>query len=618
VQNLVQELQRRNVFRVGIAYLALAWLVIQITDVAVPALKLPEVLHSIVFYIGLVGFPFALFFAWAFELTPGGIKRSEEVEEQDSIRPATGRSLERVALLFAVGALVFVVWDAYLEPKPAATPVAEPVATEAPIQEAIRPKEPKSIAVLPFVNMSDDKDYFADGLSEELLNLLAKIPGLQVTGRTSSFAFKGKNIDLREVGSTLGVSTILEGSVRRAGNTIRVTAQLINVEDGFHIWSQTYDRDMTDIFAIQDEIAGHITRSLEIHLDAGSGRSELPTDNLEAYALYLEAKPRIGIPDQLHEAEEMLNRATALDPDFVEAWIDLDQVVHNQSAYGLRSKTDIAPLTEHYHQMMYTLAPDHPATITTRGGLQSLKEKWGWAHFFDFLRGAIEDHPEYSRSYDWLSHTSLRLGQYKQVIEVTDALAERDPLFFEIGSERGMALFSLGRDAESQETLVRFGDTVGFSHIRTSLALINLRLGDPDTADKLLREYSEGRAVEPGELQQMLEALMDPARREATLDSDLWREHFAMPAASVERNRGLAYIFLNDPKFWPVFQQIAESGEIDSQLLTFLMGTYRLHDLMETDEYRQLAEASGFDDYWREESPPDFCALGHQSWTCEL
>ena len=277
---LFDELKRRNVFRVGIAYLVLGWVVLQAADVIFPILQFPDWTISFVAVLAILGFPLALFFAWAFELTPEGLKRDHEVDRSESIAHVTGRKLDFAIIGLLVVALGFVVWDSYLS-EPGEVVVTETPAETVettPVEDA--PTATASIAVLPFVNMSADKDqeYFSDGISEELLNLLARVPGLKVAGRTSSFAFRGKDTDLREIGAALNVSTLLEGSVRKSGNTLRITAQLINVADGFHLWSDSYDRELTDVFAIQDEISAAIVQALKTKLGLGSLVAAAPSE----------------------------------------------------------------------------------------------------------------------------------------------------------------------------------------------------------------------------------------------------------------------------------------------------------------------------------------------------
>ncbi|MDX2427092.1 MAG: hypothetical protein QNK22_00185, partial [Xanthomonadales bacterium] len=260
------ELRRRNVFRVGIAYAIVAWLLLQVSDTLVPALHLPEWFNSGVVFVLIIGFPIAMIFAWAFEMTPEGIKKEKDVDRSQSMTTVTGQKLNNAIIGILVLALAYFVIDKFLlQPKISAersVAVEQASETDEPIEQ--------SIAVLPFVDLSanNDNEYFSDGLTEELLNILANIKELRVAGRTSSFAFKGKDEDLRSIGEKLNVVSILEGSVRKDDkrNRVRITAQLVNVENGFHLWSETYDRDLNDIFAIQDEIAHEVARALRITL----------------------------------------------------------------------------------------------------------------------------------------------------------------------------------------------------------------------------------------------------------------------------------------------------------------------------------------------------------------
>ncbi len=315
MRELIREIKRRNVFKVALVYIIAGWLTMQVVDVMFPALNLPEWLVSAVAAFLLIGFPFALIFAWAFEMTPDGLKREKDVDRSESITPQTGHKLNRTALIIltiAVGFLLFdeivLHRDSTIGEEPAAIVEAKP-----------------SIAVLPFVNMSDDPDneYFSDGLSEELLNVLAKIPQLHVAGRTSSFKFKGTNEDLRIIGEALNVAHVLEGSVRKSGDRLRITAQLIDTTNGYHLWSENYDRTLTDIFAIQDEIAGHVVESLKVHLlGAEVAVADQGTDSVEAYNEYLRGVYLLERTSEENLAAAMaaFEEAIRLDPGFARAY----------------------------------------------------------------------------------------------------------------------------------------------------------------------------------------------------------------------------------------------------------------------------------------------------------
>src|SRR6266581_7728973 len=237
-RNFFAELKRRNVYKVAVGYAVVGWLLIQVATQVFPFFEIPNWGVRLAVLLIVVGFPIALVIAWAFELTPGGIKRTE-VAEGAAAQPAKNRTWIYVVIIAAVLSVGLFFIGRYTAPKRAMT---------SGLPE-------KSIAVLPFVNMSSDREneYFVDGLTEEILNRLAQISGLRVPGRTSSFAFKGKNTDLRQIGTELGVAHVLEGSVRKSGEHLRITAQLVRTADGFHLWSQNFDRKLNDIFTIQDE-----------------------------------------------------------------------------------------------------------------------------------------------------------------------------------------------------------------------------------------------------------------------------------------------------------------------------------------------------------------------------
>lgn len=418
------ELKRRNVFRVGAAYVVLGWVVIQVTDTVAPALGLPDWTLALVTWIGIVGFPFALLLAWAFELTPEGIKREHEVDRSQSITHVTGRKLDFAIIGLLVVALGFVVWDSYLsEP-------GEVVATEIPAESAEpAPVEqtPASIAVLPFVDMSADKDqeYFSDGISEELLNLLARVPGLKVAGRTSSFAFKGENTDLREIGAMLNVSTLLEGSVRKSGNTLRITAQLINVADGFHLWSDTYDRELTDVFAIQDEIAAAVVEQLKIKL-LGTAPKAQRVDP-EAYALFLRANQlysRYG--HDFDQSIVLYQQALAIEPNFAAAWSAMADAYIDQTFLGRIPTPEGIGQARDAANKALTIDPEHAPAHSTLGWIANRYDNDLTAaarHYEQALALAPAD--------TWILQSAASfaavLGQVESSIALVEFLVTRDP-----------------------------------------------------------------------------------------------------------------------------------------------------------------------------------------------
>ena len=331
-----EELKRRNVFRVGIAYAVLAWVVIEVTGTVAPALNLPGWTLALVTWFGIIGFPFALVFAWAFELTPEGIKREHEVDRSQSVTHITGRKLDFAIIGLLVVALGYFAYDKFvLDPaRDAARVVAttEAVNSEAIEQTVQAPETDNSIAVLPFVNMSDDasNEYFSDGISEELLNLLARIPQLRVIARTSSFSYKGKNIPIAEIARDLNVDHVLEGSVRKSGNQVRITVQLVRANDSSHLWSESYDRTLDNIFAIQDEIAAAVVAQLKVTL-LGAVPTVRETDPA-VYALFLQARFMAyqGTPEAWEQSLALYEQVLEIDPDYAAAWVGLAALITNQ------------------------------------------------------------------------------------------------------------------------------------------------------------------------------------------------------------------------------------------------------------------------------------------------
>ena len=320
MSGLFNELKRRNVVRVGVAYVLVAWLLAQVAELALDSFDAPGwVIKSVLLLLAL-GLPVALFFAWAFELTPEGLKKEKDVDRSQSITRKTGHKLNTLIIGVLIVAVGMLLADKFMLPS------------------ADTSSDINSIAVLPFVDMSPAKDqeYFTDGLTENLLHALAQIRELKVAGRTSSFAFKGLNTDLRDIGEQLNVSSILEGSVQKAGTRIRITAQLINVEDGYHLWSKTFDRELTDIFSVQDEIAGAVADALRMSLLGEGTVTKTTTENFEAYNAYLLGLSYFnkGTNEDWDLAIEQFQLALEKDSDMALAWAGLSQAISLRTGFS--------------------------------------------------------------------------------------------------------------------------------------------------------------------------------------------------------------------------------------------------------------------------------------------
>ena len=260
--SLFSELKRRNVLRVAIAYLAITWLIIQVIETLFPIFGLSDELIRLLVILLAIGFPLILIFSWLYELTPEGVMTAEAADAAGYIKPAAfGRHIDFVIIALLVVSVGWLVYERERGPQAAEN----------------------SIAVLPFVNMSHDpeQEYFSDGVAEEILNMLAQVQGLKVTARTSSFQFKGQTLDVPLIGKQLNVAAVLEGSVRKAGDVLRISAQLVSTTDGFQLWSRTYDRRLDDVFAIQDEIAASIVEEMKVQLSLAP-ESAVPTENRAA------------------------------------------------------------------------------------------------------------------------------------------------------------------------------------------------------------------------------------------------------------------------------------------------------------------------------------------------
>ncbi len=393
--SFIKELRRRNVIRMAGLYLLGAWLVTQVAATLLPVFEAPAWVMKVLVSVLSIGFFFAVVFAWVFELTPAGLKRDQDVLPGESIAPKTAQRMNRMIIAVLVLALGYFAVDKFvLSPqREAARLAALPDATAAGKKAAAGSATvERSIAVLPFVNMSADpeNEFFSDGLSEEILNSLARIDGMQVVGRTSSFQFKGKNQDLRKIGETLGVATVLEGSVRREGERARITAQLIRTRDGIHLWSQTYDRTLKDSFAVQLDIAEQVAGVLQVVLDDAQ-RERMRTagvKDVEAFIAYQKGlklfadahrKPEVDLFAGLRAANDEFDRAIALEPGFFEPHFAKADLYEHQLQDDDRSEAERLAAQAAALQTLQLAAAaskDEQQRLLTLGERQMLSNDW--------------------------------------------------------------------------------------------------------------------------------------------------------------------------------------------------------------------------------------------------
>ena len=422
---IFDELKRRNVIRVAVAYVIAAWLVLQVADLVLENISAPAWIMQVFMLAFGLGFPLVLIFSWVYELTSEGLKREHEIDRDQSITRSTGRRLNQITIGMLLAVVLFVGYERTISPDSTnSVPVGATAITD------------KSIAVLAFEDLSPagDHAYFAEGLSEELLNVLSQVPDLQVAGRTSSFAFKGQNTDLREIGEILNVAHILEGSVRTSGNRIRVTAQLINASDGFHLFSETYDRDLTDIFAVQDDIAEKISSALQSELIGTVSVPEVTPTQIEAFDIYLLARQKIHTrdKDKMIVAMTLLDQAIAIDPEYAPALAQKALVTYLLSdsggAYGempVAEAISIArPLLDKALRIDSRLAEAHAIS-----GLILSAENASPEVAAARLRHALELNPNLDDARNWLAAELGDLGLATEARALLEEVVERDPMY---------------------------------------------------------------------------------------------------------------------------------------------------------------------------------------------
>jgi TolB-like protein/Flp pilus assembly protein TadD len=423
----VAELKRRNVIRMAGLYLVGAWLIVQVASTLLPMFAAPAwAPRAVVIFLAAAFLP-VLVFSWVYELTPEGLKRESQVDRSASLTQSTGQRIEHViVVLLALGIAYFAFDKFVLAPRHQAAEVAQ-ARKEGGAEALVNAYGDKSIAVLPFVNMSADKEqeYFADGIAEELLNRLAKVQGLRVIARTSSFSFKGKDADVATIAAALKVAHLLEGSVRRSGNKLRISAKLVRAADGGELWSQTYDREMADVFAMQDEIAGAVVGELELKL-LGNG-STAKRSNPEAYALYLQGR-QIRFQrsrEALEQSLALVQRALALDPGMAEAWTELSLIYRSQADTGIRPNAEGYRLAREAANKALALQPDLTAAHVQLASIS--RGELDLAASAAHLSRAAETAPEDSDVLRAASRVADSLGRYDAAIAYAEALVARDP-----------------------------------------------------------------------------------------------------------------------------------------------------------------------------------------------
>lgn len=435
--SLFAELKRRNVFRVALLYLVASWLIIQVADVGISLLGLPIWTGRLIFLLLAIAFPLVMVFSWAYEITPEGLRREKEVDRDTSITHETAKKLNTAVIVLLVIAIAGMVADRLI-PEPSAAP-------EAALADVVAAPG-QSIAVLPFVNMSADEDneYFSDGLSEELLNLLAKIPELQVAARTSTFRFKNSDATIPEIATQLNVAHVLEGSVRKSGDDIRITAQLIKAADGYHLWSETWDRTLVDVFAIQDEIAAAVVDALKVTL-LGSVPHARVTDP-RAFELYLRAKAAddVRTEESMTEASRLLTQALAIDPEYAEAWVQLGTVQTNMTGMGFLARANGFARARSSAERALAIDPTLARALSNLAWI-AMYHDWDFVRAAELLERALELEPGNASVLNAAAVLNGMFGRRTRMVELYEIALERDPAAMSVLGNLAGAYLAYGR-----------------------------------------------------------------------------------------------------------------------------------------------------------------------------
>ncbi len=478
--SFLNELKRRNVLRVGAAYIVSSWLLIQVAETIFPLFGFGDTPARLAVIVLAIAFIPSMVFAWVFEITPEGLMRDADVDREQSITQFTGKKLDRIILVVLALALAYFAFDKFvLEPARVAE-IVEETAQQARSDALVESYGEKSIAVLPFVNMSDDleQEYFSDGISEELLYLLAQFPELRVISRSSAFSFKNKDIAIPEVARQLNVAHVLEGSVRKAGNRVRITAQLIEARSDTHLWSQAYDRELDDIFAIQDEVATAISRALKLEF-ASVGEPAVrfgvnETVRTAAYDAYLRGRflAQGSTAEEINVGLTYLREATRLDPSFALAYAGIADAMIVKAFFSTSSPAEIVGEARTAAQSAIALNPNLAEAYSALASIRMFFD-FDWSGSEDAFIEATSLGPTSSTAYYRYANLLTGLARFDEAVQMAERAVEIDPVG--IGALHALGLAKLfGGDFEGAVTAfgnaieVRPGWTWGY--VKKSLA----------------------------------------------------------------------------------------------------------------------------------------------------
>ncbi|HEY5624561.1 MAG TPA: hypothetical protein VIV14_12440 [Gammaproteobacteria bacterium] len=577
------ELRRRNVFRVVAGYVVMSWLIMQIVSVIANPLNLPDWFETVVVVLLGIGLLIAIVVAWAFELTPDGIKLSTS---DGSAPAASGGKLDYVL----IAALVLVAAATFLSGRP----------------EALPEIDERSIAVLPFTDLSPERDqeYFGDGIAEELLNELTRLEGLRVAGRTSSFAYKGRNEDLRTIGAELGIATILEGSVRKDGETLRITAQLIDVSNGSHLWSDTYDRELDDIFAIQEDIATQVAGRLGVQLGVGDVNAfqGAGTTNVAAYEAYLEGLARTD-----YDAIPYLRRATTLDENYAAAWALLAvRTAATQWTNPPEQAPDIRAEAIGYAERAVELDPQSAEAQSLYGTLL-----YASRNYIDGEAAHLEAISILANRDTQVQYGNLlsRAGRSSDAIERYEAAREADVPLHRPSSQMWANYLALGRIDEARE-VVGVLDLDETPIRRLSIAF---NAGDREEIRSLMEDLASMPGVRSALYSAALENFDSPQAAHASLRAIHEDSTLFWPGKG--HDLGMLAAWFGDPEL--ALESLVSEVQYTS-VRQWSLWLPHLSEVRRLQGYKELVTSINLVDFWRASGWSDHCRpVGADDFTCE-
>jgi len=603
--SLFSELKRRHVFRVAAGYVIVGWLVMQVGEVMAPALNLPDWVISLLAFFVILGFPLALFLAWAFELTPEGIQRDRKDVQDEGTR---GNSRRFPYLLLVMLSLVVLVTAWYRFPWNPEAPEPGKAAGNVETLEVEQTQRVSdaSIAVLPFVDMSPegDQEYFSDGIAEELLNLLVRVDGLNVASRTSSFVYKSETPNISKIAQELEVSKILEGSVRKSGNRVRITAQLVDAATDRHVWSETYDRDLTDVFAIQEEIANAIVNALRSELGLESRENavqvEQATQEMSAYDLYLQAQARFINRDELDVAIGMAEEAVDIDPEFSRAWELLAALASVAPGWG-HADRDYLALARTAAETAIALNESRSMAWAVLGSLAAFGTEPDIAASIDYLTRAIEEDPKNASAWLWRGLQYSPAGFHeKAAADIRQCLAV-DPAYLLCLYHLGLVESLLGKPQILRDLTEKMLG-LGFDHHIDQHTLFLGAQGD-HLAARLMTRLMPQHPDFPAE--EFLSAMKHPGRdySEGIAKTLRWLEQ--------DDRVGASEILFFSFRAWDRLTH-------DDGVLNHWIWSPLHPDFRKSQQFKRLIRAMGIDRYWRErEFPPQCRPVGGDDFECD-